>query len=168
MSRRIAGAVSAAITLGLLAPAAHATRPAREEVGTILLLTTKDHGAKQWLTAEQCIYSTVGNQTGVDYIGRVIPIHAGEADGHHRFRLLDGDMGPWDAGSGPVFGPDTDFDVTFFTSLGPCDGSASSQDVERFAGPYNEEGIIPAGSRYAVVTLANNPFSAFIFEVYEP
>lgn len=159
--------MTAAIAPGLVAVAAFAAQPTRQETGTILLHSTKDQGMEHWLTAERCIYSTVGNESSVDFIGRVIPILQEEAGGYHRFRLLDGDMGPWDAGDGPVFGPDTDFDVTFFASLGPCDGSAS-QDVGRFASPFNEEGIIPAGSRYAVVTLANNPFSAFIFEVYAP
>lgn len=168
MNRRFVRAAIAAIAISILASAAHAAQPVREEFGTILLHTPKDQGADQWLTAERCIFTVAGNASSVDFIGRVLPIREDEAGGHHRFRLLDGDMGPWDSGQGPVFGPDTDFDVTFFTSLGPCDGSAQSHDIGRFAGPFNEEGIIPAGSRYAVVTLANNPLSAFIFEVHAP
>lgn len=167
MTRRLVAA--ACVVAALVAPA-YATQPIREEFGTILLNTPKDHAVDQRLMAERCIFQTIGNDPGVDYIGRVVSIRAEEADGRHRFRLLDGDMGPWDSDGGIVFGPDTDFDVAFYATPGPCDGTLppAREEPVRFDGPFNEEGIIPAGSRFAVVTLANNPFSAFIFEVHGP
>ena len=89
-------------------------------------------------------------------LGNVIPIPAPYNDGTHLFKLYDGLMGATTGG---------DFDVTFVAELGTCDVPPPSP--ARFMNPGDESGIVPAGTRWAIMTMRshNTPTATGLIEI---
>ena len=125
-----------------------ATAHTRHVDGTVLLPAPKALSAVQANdAAARCAWLAAGSSSqGV--LGWVVPLTIEDED--HRFSL-----------SGAL-----DPDVSFYTDLGACDGTATVR-LGSFTGPSWEAGRIPAGARHAVITIApNSTGRSFTFGIF--
>lgn len=144
-----------AAVLGLAAspaPAAHS----REAIAQ-LWAPAADRAAAETVT--RCVYLRGEQAESGGWLGWVEPLAEEEGDGAHAFTLVDPEMG---LGPAP-----TDFDVAFFADLGACPGAAP-EPLARLDGPANEEGTIPGGARFALVTQSDDVLVPFVLTIGTP
>lgn len=140
--RRLIGA-AALVALAATAMSAHAGS-VRREIGIVIAPVPMQEG-RPLAEIARCAPPAIEDHGA---FGSVIELLPGEGDGAHMFSLLDAEMG--------FTPPPADFDITFYTDIGSCDPASfrmpAPSDPPVFDGPYNEQGMIPLGMRYAVVT----------------
>ena len=157
MAKRSLGLLFGAVLL-CVAPISSANHreDARRESGAIQLPGLPGERPE---AALRCGY-LADARLGAGPLGHVAVLLDDEGDGTHRFALVDGQMGFFD---GII--ERADYDVAFYADLGSC-GVGDPPVLARFDGPWNEEGAIPQGARYALITLGNEKIeSAFEFFV---
>lgn len=103
----------------------------------------------------RCDYLVRGEQSRL-WFGYVIEIPPPYQDGTRTFTLTDGLMGL-------TIG--ADFDVTFTPELGTCAEPLATGT--RFHNEGDEEGVVPAGTRYAIFTMrsTDTPGATFFIQI---
>lgn len=130
---------------------AHAADPAQEQTGSIVLPLrfAADATYSSWPGGQRTAYMVAGSNGHVGYT-----IDLSEAVDGGRFEL---------ASLGDLTGL-ADFDIAFYASFTPTVSTATI--MTRALG--GESGTIPAGSRFAVITLFEGANASFAFRAWEP
>jgi hypothetical protein len=154
--RRFSGRLVVAILAGLLSLAWTSTAwaetvPTQEQSGSIVLPLrfATDVTYASWPGGQRTVYTVAGSNGHVGYT-----IDLSEAVDGGRFELL---------GTGGLTAIE-DFDIAFYASFTPTVSTATI--ATRAVG--GESGTIPAGSRYAIVTLFDGANASFLFRAWEP
>lgn len=142
-------AALAALVWTAAAPAA--TAPAQEQAGSIALPLrfATDVTYASWPGGQRTVYTAAGSNGHVGYT-----IELSDAVDGGAFELVS---------AGSVLGNE-DFDIAFYASFTPTVSTATI--ATRAVG--GESGTIPAGSRFAIVTLFNGANANFVFRAWEP
>ena len=155
MERRFSGRMLVLLLTGLLGLAwtsmAQAADPAQEQSGSIVLPLrfAADATYASWPGGQRTVYTVAGSNGHVGYT-----IDLSEAVDGGRFELVD---------TGSLLS-NADFDIAFYASFTPTVSTATI--ATRALG--GESGTVPAGSRYAIVTLFDGANASFVFRAWEP
>lgn len=152
MTERRLPLVALAAALALVWPAAaQAADPAQTQSGTIALPLrfAADATYASWPGGQRTVYTVAGSN---GHVGYTIDLSE-DVDGG-RFELV---------GTGGLTSIE-DFDIAFYASFTPTVSTATI--ATRAVG--GESGTIPAGSRYAIVTLFDGANASFVFRAWEP
>ncbi len=149
--------VALTVTAMLLLPVAAIARPPRPpepsqtQEGSVLLPLrfAADPTYSSWPGGQRQVWQATGNNGTVGYTFELSPDVAG---GDFVLEVLSGGTGS------------EDLDIAFYASLTPT--VSTSTLMTRQAG--GERGFIPAGSRYAVVTMFEGADATFRFEAFTP
>lgn len=150
MKRTVAALALAALTAGMPAGAV----PPRRAGGSVSVPTGNLPGEAPFAIA-RCEAVTRGHQSAG--LGFVVDLLPEEGDGTHTFELVDGNMSAVD---GLITEP-ANFDVAFYDDLGSCGDAATPPPSVRFQAPLTDRGTIPAGARFAVVTMTGKVHAGF-------
>jgi hypothetical protein len=142
-------AALAALVWTAAAPAA--TAPAQEQAGSIALPLrfAADATYASWPGGQRTVYTAAGSNGHVGYTIELSDTVDGGA-----FELVS---------AGSVLGNE-DFDIAFYASFTPTVSTATIAT----RGVGGEAGTIPAGSRFAIVTLFDGANANFVFRAWEP
>lgn len=153
--RRLTAGPRLLLVLGLLglafaSPAVAAT-PAQEQSGSIALPLrfAADATYASWPGGQRTVYSVAGSNGHVGYT-----LELSDAVDGGRFELVD---------TGSLLS-NADLDIAFYASFTPTVSTGQIQ-TRQLGG---ETGTIPAGSRYAIVTLFDGANASFVFRAWEP
>lgn len=149
--RRIAAGL---LLLALTAIVPARAIPPRRVSGSVTIPTGNLPGETPFALA-RC--ETVTNGRSSASFGFVIDLLPEEGDGLHTFELVDGNMSAVD---GLITEP-ANFDVAFYADLGSCGDAANPPPSVRFQAPLTDQGTVPDGARYAVVTMSGKVLAGF-------
>jgi hypothetical protein len=150
-SRLLPLLLAALATLVWTAAAPAATAPAQEQAGSIALPLrfAADVTYASWPGGQRTVYAAAGSNGHVGYT-----IELSDAVDGGAFELVS---------AGSVLGNE-DFDIAFYASFTPTVSTATIAT----RGVGGETGTIPAGSRFAIVTLFDGANANFVFRAWEP
>jgi hypothetical protein len=128
-----------------------AAAPAQEQAGSIALPLrfAADVTYASWPGGQRTVYAAAGSNGHVGYT-----IELSDAVDGGAFELVS---------AGSVLGNE-DFDIAFYASFTPTVSTATIAT----RGVGGETGTIPAGSRFAIVTLFDGANANFVFRAWEP
>lgn len=135
-----------------IAPA-HAGVPRR--ASGFVTIPTGDVPGEAPFALARCEAITLGHENAS--FGFVIELLPAEGDGNHTFELVDGNMSSVDG----LINEPANFDVGFYANLGSCGDATAPPPSTRFQEPLTDRGTIPAGARYAVVTMTGKALASF-------
>lgn len=150
-SRLVLAALAGLVCLTWTAAAPAATAPAQEHSGSVALPLrfAADATYSSWPGGQRTVYSVAGSNGHVGYT-----IELDDAVDGGRFELVS---------TGSLLGGE-DFDIAFYASFTPAVSTATIATRQ----PGGESGTIPAGSRFAVITLFEGADARFVFRGWEP
>jgi hypothetical protein len=150
-SRLLPLLLAALATLVWTTAAPAATAPAQEQAGSIALPVrfATDVTYASWPGGQRTVYAAAGSNGHVGYT-----IELSDAVDGGAFELVS---------AGSVLGNE-DFDIAFYASFTPTVSTATIAT----RGVGGETGTIPAGSRFAIVTLFDGANANFVFRAWEP